>query len=47
MSHYLEDQNHEVEREEKKEGSREEFRSIVTEGLSQDCPSGMAGIMQE
>lgn len=47
MSHYLEDQSHEVEREEKKEGSREEFRSIVTEGLSQDCPSGMAGIMQE
>lgn len=47
MSHNLEDQSHEVEREGKKEGSREEFRFIVTEGLSQDCPSGMAGILQE
>lgn len=30
-----------------RKGSREEFRSIATEGLSQDCPSGMAGILQE
>lgn len=35
------------EREEKKEGSREAFWSIVTERLSQDYPSGMAGIWQE
>lgn len=47
MSHYLEDQSHEVEREEEKEGFREEFRSIVTEGLSQDCPSEMAGFLLE